>query len=63
MPCNLVEVHQHFGGIYFLNFQGQRVSHARNQQEVDSKQSCLAFLSVGSDCLQQLIFLFVRLLS
>jgi hypothetical protein len=37
----------------------RKVSHARNQQEVGSKQSSPAFVSVRSDCPQKLIILFI----
>jgi hypothetical protein len=45
MSCSSVALLQLFGGIYSLHFHGRKVSHARNQQEVGSKQSSLAFFS------------------
>jgi hypothetical protein len=40
MPYSPVKVNQHFGGMYYLHFQGQKESHARNQHE-DSSGHCL----------------------
>jgi hypothetical protein len=39
MPCNLVEIYQCFGGMYFLCHQSQRISGASNHQEAGGKQS------------------------
>jgi hypothetical protein len=38
MPCNSVNVSQHFEGIYHFHLHGWRVSQARSQYEADSKQ-------------------------
>jgi hypothetical protein len=36
VPCFLVKVHKCFGGMYWFQLQGRRISHANNQQQAGS---------------------------